>query len=56
MKKRFAWETEKERILRGKRIAPRAKLEGLRLMNELADRVLTRRQKLMRQKLREKGY
>ena len=29
------------------------KLEGIRLMNELADRVLSIRQKLLRRKLRE---
>ena len=46
------WETEKERILRGMRISSVRKLEGIRLMNELADRILSKRQKAIRQKLR----
>ena len=49
----FRWVTEKEKILRGFKIAFKEKLEGIRLMNELADRVLTRNQKVMRRKLRE---
>lgn len=51
----FRWETEKEKILRGAKISAERKLEGIRLINELADRVLTRYQKIMRQKLRESG-
>lgn len=47
------WQTEGEIVLRGARISPRKKLEGFRLMNELADKVLSRRQKLLRRKLRE---
>lgn len=54
---RFAWETKKEKILRGFEISAGKKLEGIRLINELADRVLTTRQKIMRQKLRNSnGY
>jgi len=49
----FGWEREKEKILRGARISPIEKLKGFRLMNELADAVLTKQQKAMRQKLRE---
>ena len=49
----FRWETEKERVLRGAKISPEKKLEAFRLMNELADKVLTRQQKIIRQKLRE---
>lgn len=49
----FGWETKREKILRGARISPGKKLEGIRLMNELADRVLTRQKKLIRQKLRQ---
>ncbi len=48
----FEWESRKERVLRGVKISGEKKLEGIRLMNELADKVLTKRQKLMRQKLR----
>jgi hypothetical protein len=48
----FGWQTKKEKILRGARIFPEQKLEAIRLMNELADRVLTKQQKLKRQKLR----
>lgn len=49
---RFGWETKKEKVLRGFGISAKKKLEGIRLINELADRVLTKRQKTMRQKLR----
>jgi len=49
----FDWETKKERILRGIKISPEEKLVGIRLMNELADRVLSYRQKLRRRKLRQ---
>lgn len=47
------WETKKERILRGMRISAERKLEGVRLMNELADKILSKRQKVIRQKLRK---
>lgn len=50
---RFGWETKKEKILRGLKISASSKLEGLRMMNELADEILTRRQKMRRRKLRE---
>ena len=49
----FGWVTQRANILRGARISWQKKLEGIRLMNELADRVLTSRQKMMRRKLRE---
>jgi len=49
------WVTQKESIAKGARIFPRKKLEGIRLMNELADKVLTPRQKIIRRKLREAG-
>ncbi len=49
----FRWETKKEKFLRGLKISAAKKLEGLRLMNELADRVLTKRQKALRRKLRD---
>lgn len=48
----FRWPTKKENILRGAKISLEKKLEGIRLMNELADKVLTKRQKLLRLKLR----
>jgi hypothetical protein len=51
----FGWEQEKEKALRWARISLEKKLEGLRLMNELADRVLTKEQKAVRHKLREGG-
>lgn len=50
----FKWETKKKRFLRGKKISPERKLEGLRLMNELADKVLNKSQKALRSKLRMK--
>jgi hypothetical protein len=49
----FGWETERERVFRGAKISPAKKLEGIRLMNEMADKVLTAKQKLIRRKLRE---
>ncbi len=52
---RFRWESEKERLLRGIKISPEKKLEGFRLMNELADRILTKSRKIRRRKLRENG-
>jgi hypothetical protein len=48
----FKWETEKERVLRGLRISGEKKLEAARLLNEFSDRFLSKRQKLIRQKLR----
>jgi len=48
----FRWETEKERVLRGSKIPPERKLEAFRLMNELVDKVLTKKQKIMRHKMR----
>ena len=49
----FRWETEKEKILRGAKIPAAKKLEAIRLMNEFADKVLTKRQKAIRRKLKE---
>ncbi|MEK6727969.1 MAG: hypothetical protein AABY28_04795 [Candidatus Omnitrophota bacterium] len=49
---RFGWETKKEKILKGAKISAQNKLEGFRLINELADKVLTGNQKAMRRKLR----
>lgn len=48
----FGWNTKREKVLRGTRISAKSKLEGIRLMNELADKVLTNEQKAMRQKLK----
>ena len=50
----FNWETKKEKILKGLKISAKKKLEGLRLMNELADKALTPKQKILRRNLREK--
>ena len=50
---RFGWETKREKVSRGLKIAPEKKLEGIRLMNELADRILSNRQKAIRRKIRE---
>lgn len=49
----FGWESEKEKVLRASRIPPFKRLEGIRLMNELADKVLSLGQKRLRRKLRE---
>lgn len=51
----FEWATQKENISRRAKISLQNKLEGIRLMNELADKVLTNRQKMMRRKLRERN-
>jgi hypothetical protein len=50
----FRWETEKERVLRGAKISAAKKLEGIRLMNEMVDKVLSKHQKLLRRKLRQR--
>ena len=50
---RSEWETKKEAILRGNKISVEKKLEGIRLMNELADKILSPRLKLSRRRLRE---
>jgi hypothetical protein len=49
----FGWETEKEKILRRSKIPAEKKLEGIRLMNEFVDQLLTDRQKKIRRKLKE---
>lgn len=46
--------SEKEKVLRSSRMPPLKRLEGIRLMNELADKVLNLRQKRLRRKLRER--
>ena len=46
------WPSEKEKIMAGAKISPVKKLEGLRLMNELADKVLTDKQKIIRRNLK----
>ena len=48
----FKWESEKEKRLKGTKISPAKKLEGLRLINELADKALTKAKKIIRHKLR----
>ena len=47
------WETNSEKAMRAVKISPEKKLEGIRLMNELADMVLSKKQKLVRRRLRE---
>ena len=49
----FGWITQRENILRGAKISLQKKLEGIRLMNELSDKILTKRQKMTRRKLRQ---
>lgn len=50
---KLSWESEKSKILRRSKISPAEKLKGLRLMNELLDKALTKKQKLLRAKLRQ---
>lgn len=49
----FGWESEREKVLRASKIPPFKKLEAIRLMNELTDKVLSPEQKRIRRKLRE---
>lgn len=49
----FGWETKEEKILRGMKISPVKKMEGLRLFNEMMDAASTKQQKILRKKLRE---
>lgn len=46
------WESKKDIIARGVKISATKKLEGFRLINELADKILSKKQKALRQKLR----
>jgi len=50
---KFVWQSERERILKGLKISAAKKLEGLKLINELADKVLTKQQKVIRRRLKE---
>lgn len=50
----FNWGTKKEKVMRGAWISAKSKLEGIRQMNELTDKISTSRQKALRQKLRDK--
>ena len=47
-------EVKRRKFFKGLEVSPLKKLEGLELMNELADKVLTKEQKLIRRKLRER--
>lgn len=51
----YRWPTKRERALRNAEISALKKLEGLRLMNELADKVLTKNRQMTRRKLKEKN-
>ena len=52
----FGWETEKERILRFMKISPKKKLEWLNEMHEFIFKATTKKDRLLRQKLRESYY
>jgi hypothetical protein len=47
------WESQRSRATRGAKISGEKKLEGIRLMNELADKILTPRQKSLRRKFKQ---
>jgi len=49
----FQWGSKKEAVLRGLGISCQKKLEAIRLMNELTDKVLSKRQKAIRRELRK---
>jgi len=52
----YKWPTDKENILKGAGISIEKKLEGVRLLNELTDKILTKRQKKLRLRLRSQRY
>ncbi len=49
----FKWETEEERLSRSMKIPPKKKLEWLHQMHELIAKSSSKREKQIRQKLRE---
>ncbi len=49
----FKWETEKERLLRFVKISPKKKLKWLRQMHEFIVKSSSKRDKLIRRKLRD---
>ncbi|MFH1775952.1 MAG: hypothetical protein ABH952_00085 [Candidatus Omnitrophota bacterium] len=49
----FKWETKKERLLKFIKISPKKKLEWLRQMNEFIAESSSKRNKLIRWKLRK---
>lgn len=49
----FNWETEEERLLKFMRISPKKKLEWLYQMNRFMLKFSSKRQRAIRQKLRE---
>ena len=49
----FEWETERERLLRFIKIPPKKKLEWLHQMNEFIVKASSKRDKLIRLKLRK---
>ena len=49
----FKWETEEERLLRLMKIPPKKKLEWLRQVNEFIVKSSSKRDKLIRWKLRK---
>lgn len=49
----FEWETQEERLLKFMKIPPKKKLEWLRQMNEFIVKISSKRDKLMRWKLRK---
>ncbi len=49
----FKWESEEERLLRSMKIPPQKKLEWLREIHDLILKHASKREKLIRQKLRE---
>ena len=49
----FRWDTEEERLLRFMKISPKKKLEWLRDMNDFLAKTSSKRQRLIRQQLRD---
>ena len=53
---KFTWESAEEKIRRWIKISAAKKLKALREMNEFLDRALTKREKLIRRRLRESRH
>ncbi len=51
----FRWESDEERLLKFMRIPPKKKLEWLFQMNEFLHRFSSKKQEIIRQKLREQN-
>ncbi len=49
----FKWESEEERLLRFMKVSPKKKLEWLRQMNEFIEKASSKKDLLLRRKMRQ---